>query len=410
MTAAMEKVLNRGLNFSILPLKLDITQVLVDFKRFERTMIWKEFWMNRTQEQTYKPPIFKSRKTNFPKNHKSPNGLKTYLGAVKSEIMDPHNRVKVKCNLSEDEIEALMELVKLQKERKLTIKQCDKGAGIIVLNFVDYIKACTEHLEGKQTYEDGTTKQYYKKEDEAKYYEAESKLKEVLEEGLDNGIISKEEFSAMWPEDKHPGTFYCNFKVHKEHEHGKTPPVRPICSGCGSMFENTSAFVQHHIRHIANKHKSYIQDTPDFIRHIESRNESTDLPENAMLVTIDVKALFTNILHKEGTKCVKEALDERVDKTVPTGYIIRLLKLILHNNIFLFNGYLYSQQIGASMGSKPAPDYANIFLARKIDDKINQISQKYSDLQPIDFMKRFWMTSPKYLEDPQNNCTIFLKN
>ena len=105
-------------------------------------MIWKEFWMNRTQEQTYKPPIFKSRKTNFPKNHKSPNGLKTYLGAVKSEIMDPHNRVKVKCNLPEDEIEALMELVKLQKERKITIKQCDKGAGIIVLNFVDYIQAC----------------------------------------------------------------------------------------------------------------------------------------------------------------------------------------------------------------------------------------------------------------------------
>ena len=45
----MEKVLNRGLNFCVLPLKLDLTPVLVDFKRFEHTMIWHEFWYGREQ-------------------------------------------------------------------------------------------------------------------------------------------------------------------------------------------------------------------------------------------------------------------------------------------------------------------------------------------------------------------------
>ena len=39
----MDKVLNRGLKFAIMPLKLDITQVLTDFRRFERDMVWKEF-------------------------------------------------------------------------------------------------------------------------------------------------------------------------------------------------------------------------------------------------------------------------------------------------------------------------------------------------------------------------------
>ena len=39
LTEAMDKLLNRGLNFSVLPDKLDITQVLVDWKRFERTMV-----------------------------------------------------------------------------------------------------------------------------------------------------------------------------------------------------------------------------------------------------------------------------------------------------------------------------------------------------------------------------------
>ena len=81
LTEAMQKVLNRGLNFAILPLKLDLTQVLVDFKRFERTMIWQEFWFGKTHESdAYKPLIFKEKKNNLPINHKVPNGLKTFLG------------------------------------------------------------------------------------------------------------------------------------------------------------------------------------------------------------------------------------------------------------------------------------------------------------------------------------------
>ena len=61
--------------------------------------------------------------------------------------MDHQNRNKVKSNLPEEEIEALKEPVKLQKDHKIMIKQCDKGAGIMILNFQDYIEACDKHLE-----------------------------------------------------------------------------------------------------------------------------------------------------------------------------------------------------------------------------------------------------------------------
>ena len=43
LTEAMERLLNRGFNFSILPKKLYITQVEVDFKRLERSLKWQEF-------------------------------------------------------------------------------------------------------------------------------------------------------------------------------------------------------------------------------------------------------------------------------------------------------------------------------------------------------------------------------
>ena len=52
----MINLLNCGLNFAILPLNLDLTQVLVDFKRFERSMIWKEFWFGREDLDEKKKP------------------------------------------------------------------------------------------------------------------------------------------------------------------------------------------------------------------------------------------------------------------------------------------------------------------------------------------------------------------
>ena len=47
----------------------------------------------------------------------------------------------------------------------------------------------------------------------------------------------------MKPREKEAAKFYCNFKVHKEHEHMKAPPVRPIISGSGSALENVGKFV-----------------------------------------------------------------------------------------------------------------------------------------------------------------------
>ena len=109
LTHAMENLLNRGFNFSILPLKLDITQVLVDFKRFERSIIWQEYFHGHESDSDFAARIFKSNKSNLPRNYKTPEGLKTYLNSIKSEIMDHKNRNNVQCNLPQDEIIAMKE-------------------------------------------------------------------------------------------------------------------------------------------------------------------------------------------------------------------------------------------------------------------------------------------------------------
>ena len=79
LSDVMEKVLNRGLDFSVLPLKLDITQVIVYHKRFERTMIWKEFWHGKYKTNNMENPIFKSKKKTFLKKLKLQMDLRTTL-------------------------------------------------------------------------------------------------------------------------------------------------------------------------------------------------------------------------------------------------------------------------------------------------------------------------------------------
>ena len=207
----MVKVLNRGLKFSVLPLKLNITQVLADFKRFERTMVWKEYWFGKDKEP-YVPPIFKQKKYNFPRNHKAPKGLQNYLAAIKSEIADTMNRHRVKSNITEEEKDALKKLIQFQNDRIIDIKPCDKGAGIIVLDFEEYMRSCTEHLEAQTT----TGENYYKQVKEKVLKEAQEKITNIVKEGFNNEILSKEEYSAILPPDK-------------------APPIRGIVSTSGTL-------------------------------------------------------------------------------------------------------------------------------------------------------------------------------
>ena len=120
LSDAQDKLLNRALNFAVLPLKLDITELVVDFNRYSRAAIWTEYWYGKEDEE-YVKPVFKTLKHNLPKNHNTPAGLKVFLNSVKSEIMDPRNRNNEKCNLPPQEINALKELVRMQREGKIII-------------------------------------------------------------------------------------------------------------------------------------------------------------------------------------------------------------------------------------------------------------------------------------------------
>ena len=97
-------------------------------------------------------------------------------------------------------MKALAELIELQRKKVITIKPCDKGAGIIILDL--NIRACQEHLGCLQLQQDGSRKPYYQKVGEDALDEIKTKVNHVVEEAFDNGILKKEEYEAMSADEK----------------------------------------------------------------------------------------------------------------------------------------------------------------------------------------------------------------
>ena len=107
---------------------------------------------------------------------------------------------------------------------------------------------------------------------------------------------------------------------------------------------------------------TYIKDTTDFIRKLEE----IKVPNEALLVTLDIVSMYTNTPHDEATAAVGKALQQETScndskiKTPPTECMLDMLKIILQNNTFEFNDEFYKQICGCSMGSPASPEIADI--------------------------------------------------
>ena len=102
--------------------------------------------------------------------------------------------------------------------------------------------------------------------------------------------------------------------------------------------------------------KAVMNEGKDFINKVESLHLDSD----TWLVTYDVTSMYTNMTATELVESAAKALTKLkqndVEISIPdTDYLIKLLKILLENNEFEFNGHLYKQILGASMGAVPSP-------------------------------------------------------
>ena len=158
------------------------------------------------------------------------------------------------------------------------------------MDTTDYIEHCELLLNDREFYEklDANPTLIYTKE-------VKQKIDDMLKKWLHN-----EAGIQLFNENlENPGTplFYGIPKIHKIFD--LFPPLQPIISGFDSCTFNLSKFVDSFLKFQAQKSKTYIRDTKDFLIKL---SPIKNFPENNFLVTMDVSSLYTNIDHEEGAE------------------------------------------------------------------------------------------------------------
>ena len=123
-------------------------------------------------------------------------------------------------------------------------------------------------------------------------------------------------------------------KIHK-----KENPGRPVVRSISCHTSSFSKYVDYHLQPIVKDIPSYVRDN-DFLTKL---NNVRDIPKEILLVTLDVKPLYTNIPNSEGIKAVREAYDKHPSKTASKKVITTFLSLTLTLNNFIFNCSHYLQ-------------------------------------------------------------------
>ncbi|CAM2115114.1 unnamed protein product [Caretta caretta] len=86
---------------------------------------------------------------------------------------------------------------------------------------------------------------------------------------------------------------------------------------------------------------------------------------------MDVEALYTNIPHKDGLQAVRNSIPDNVTANL----VAELCDFVLTHNYFTFGDNVYLQISGTAMGTRMAPQHANIFMA--------DLEQRFPSSRPL---------------------------
>ena len=286
-------------------------------------------------------------------------------------------------------------------DRSIVIKKADEGSYIVVWDRTDYLREAEKQLEDPNVYR----KVAFKDKILSQLVDCSNRFFKNLKM---KGHITEKElkyFSYEFKKSCNLGELYLLPKIHKSLEN---VPGRPVISNCGTPTEKVSEFLDHHLKPVMQGGKSYIKDSGHFLEKIKTLR---CIPDNALLVTADVVGLYPSIPHQAGLIALKEALDKRLLKKIPTDDLIKMAEFVLSNNFFEFNSDTFQQISGTAIGTKFAPPYACIYMDQ-VEQKFlaTQINQPLIWLRYIDDIFFIWTHGEKELEKFMSSFNSFTPN
>ena len=268
-----------------------------------------------------------------------------------------NNRKSIPNNLT---IAERTTLNKLKKRTDIVIKKADKGDTIVVETVERYTEDGMKHLNDPTTYqpipEDINPR-------------ISATIDKYLKETIYKGLLDRDTYHAIKPP-TNPRTpiIYFLKKLHKN-----PISVRPIVSSVQSPTSNLSHFMDLLLKPIVKNIPQILTNSTEFLRELQA----ITIPDNTILASLDVSSLYTNIPTDEAIDIVLKYLEETQSPQQPPNQLPReLLNFILKCNCFTFCNLFYLQVQGVAMGTKMAPNFANIFMANFEEKHILQRPDK----------------------------------
>ena len=234
----------------------------------------------------------------------------------------------------------------LRKNKSIVICKPDKGRGVVLLNKIDYIKKMTDIINDN-------TKFKLIKDDELKLT---IRLEDKIRKFINNLTgVKKEKISHCKPTGSTPGILYGSPKIHKSNI-----PLRPILAAYNTPSYKLAKWLVRSLSGLTINENT-LKNTYDLCDKICHLNNSN----NMYFASFDIESLFTNIPLEETIKIIIESLFPEDDSTYEDFNKTEfedILRLATKHSYFFFDGSLYQQIDGISMGSPLGPTFANIFI------------------------------------------------
>ena len=210
-------------------------------------------------------------------------------------------------------------------------------------------------------------------------------------------------YSKIYPAGSAPGKFYGTAKIHKlsPNDTINELPLRPIVSNIGTTTYHLSKYLAKLLFPLSESEYT-IKNTKYFVKKIEKKH----IPNDHLLVSFDVKSLFTNVTLDETIKIILNRIYDKneISTDITKSEMKELLNLRTKSVHFTFDGNIYVQNESAAMDSPLGAVLTNIFVVELERSVIPTLMDKmkcwtryiddtlcYIKTNSIDYVLRYYM-------------------